>query len=379
MSDVVADINKLNVDSDIVELYMLQVGSGYVYFTPYHTSIVFRDYESPYTERTYVALPINFTGFEHKSDGAYARPRVTFANVLNTFENSIVSNDDLIGNKVIRRKTLLKYTGTGGSGVPTELPKQIFLIDRIEAANAQLVTFELSTPFDLAGVKVPNRYAIPNTCTWRYQGASSISGLGVGVGGCTWSNNNNGVDVYLDRKNNLLINSTHVESTVHTGGSYTKDLVYKVSTTGTRNNPDGTTTSATIFNLWQPYADGTGDLGTTVARRARQYTTYSSGTTYYTYQQGELYNDIVYYNNQLWVCRISHTTAALPTVTSAYWQRADECGKKLSSCAARFRSQASSANASVPSTQEKNYTHLSNSSNQGVLPYGAFPTSRKFR
>lgn len=377
MSDVVADINKLNVDSDIVELYMLQVGSGYVYFTPYHTSIVFRDYESPYAERTYVSLPLNFTGFEHKSDGAYARPRVTFANVLQTFENSIVSNDDLIGNKIIRRKTLLKYTGTGGSGTPTEFPKQVFLIDRIEAANAQLVTFELSTPFDLAGVRVPNRYAIPNTCAWRYQGASTISAVSNGVGGCTWSNNNNGVAAYFDRNNNLLIDSTHVQPTLHTGGSYTKDLVYKVQSTGTRNNPDGSTTSSDIFNLWQPYATGTGTLDSTVARRVRQYTTYNSpGTTYYTFTEGELYNDLVYDNGQIWVCRKSHSDTQTPTVTSIYWQRADECGKKLSSCIARFRSTPSSANASVPSVDESPNVSFSET---GILPYGGFPTSRKFR
>jgi lambda family phage minor tail protein L len=376
MSDVVNDVNRLNVDSDLVELYMLQVGSGYVYFTPYHTSIVFRDYESPYTERTYVSLPLNFTGFEHKSDGAYARPRVTFANVLQTFENSIVSNDDLIGKKVIRRKTLLKYTGTGGSGVPTELPKQVFLIDRLEASNAQSVTFELTTPFDLAGIKVPNRYIVPNTCSWRYQGASDVSSVSNGVGGCTWSNNNNGVTAYFDRNNNLLISSSYVETTAHTGGSYSKDLVYKVSASGTRNNVNGTTGGATIYNLWQPIADGTGDLSSAVARRARQYTTYSGGTTYYTYQNGELYNDLVLYDSQIWVCRKSHSDTQTPSNTSIYWERADVCGKKLTSCILRFRSKASSANANVPSTDE---LQDSTFSRLGILPYGGFPTSRKFR
>jgi lambda family phage minor tail protein L len=365
---LIEDVNKLHLDSDLIELFMVQTGeSSYVYFTTYHQSVVFRDYESPYTERTYSSLPVDFTGFEQKSDGAYARPRVSFANILNTFETAIGSNEDLIGLKVVRRKTLQKYTGTGGSGAPTEFPKQVFIIDRIESSNASFVTFELATPFDLAGIKVPNRYIIPNTCPWRYQGSSTD--FGVGVGGCNWNNDNNGFAAYFDRNNNLLIASTLVESTAHTGGSYTKDLVYKVANaSGTRINVDGSTTTTTIYDLWQPYATGSGTLSKTVARRARQYTTYSGGTTYYAYKDGKNYSDAVIYDNSIWVVTQSHTTAQTPSNTSAYWERADVCGKKLTSCKARFQVKEAATN--VPSTDEDS---------RKVLPYGGFPASRRYR
>lgn len=376
---MIEDVNKLHLDSDLIELFIIQTGeSTYQYFTPYHQSVVFRDYEDPYTAQTYTSLPVDFTGFEQKSDGAYARPRVSFANILNTFQNDVGSNEDLIGLKVVRRKTLQKYTGgTVGSTAsvpPTEFPKQVFIIDRIESSNASFVTFELATPFDLAGIKVPNRYIIPNTCPWRYQGSSRD--FGVGVGGCNWNNDNNGFAAYFDRNNNLLIDSTLVESTAHTGGSYTKDLVYKVQkdTPGTRILVNGNTTTETIYDLWQPYATGSGTLSKTVARRARPYTTYSGNTTYYAYKEGKNYSDAVFHDNKIWVVTQSHTTAEEPTGpqkpsnTSAYWERADVCGKKLTSCKARFQVKEAASN--VPSTDEDS---------RKVLPYGGFPASRRYK
>ena len=362
---MILDINKQRLEDDLIELYQVEIGSGFVYFTTYDSNLVFRDFDSPYTERTYVSLPINFSGFEHKADGAYARPTITFANVLQTFENSIGSNEDLIGKKVTRRRTLLSYTGTGGSGEPTELPKQTFIIDRIQGSNPQSVSFELVTPFDVAGVKVPGRYVIPNACSWRYQGASAD--YGVGVGGCTWNDDNRGFTFYLDINNNLLIDSSLVESTAHTGGSYTVNLVYKVGKTGTRVEVNGTTSSQTIYDLWQPRSTDTGTLGVSVARRCRQYSTYNASTTYYVYKEGRIYNDIVLYNNRLWVCISSHAGGKTPAIGSSYWQRVDNCGKKLSSCIARYQGLEAATGVLSTSTSTKE-----------VLPYGGFPASRRF-
>jgi hypothetical protein len=144
--------------------------------------------------------------------------------------------------------------------------------------------------------------------------------------------------------------------------------VYKVeNTAGTRVNVNGTTSIATIYDLWQPRADGTGTLTASLARRSRQYSTYNVATTYYTYKQGKLYNDVVLYNSHLWVCTLSHSGGQLPSTSSSYWERTDACGKKLSSCIARYQGQEAATN--VLSTTTKNTE---------VLPYGGFPASRRF-
>lgn len=362
---MIIDINKQRVTSDLVELYQVQTLSGYVYFTTYPTAVTFRDYYSPYTIRTYTPLPITFTGYESKADGAYSRPRVTFANILTTFKDALGSNDDLIGRKVIRRKTLVSQLGTGsGSTPPVELPKQVFIIDRIESESPAQVIFELAAPFDLAGINVPGRYIIPNTCAWIYQGNAADRTLEK-IGGCSWrqDNSNPGFAVYYDYNNYLIALNTGFAT--HTGGAYTKNSLYKVAKTLTRVNVNGSTTSISGFDYWQAIANGSGALTTTNSRKCRAYTAHTS-TTYYTYKEGRLYNDVVLYQNKMWVCTKSHTGLQLPTEGSIYWERADVCAKKLSSCAVRFKAKQSGGVTLV----DQNETV--------ILPYGGFPAARRF-
>lgn len=361
---MIIDINKQRVTSDLVELYQLETPSGYVYFTTYPTQITFRDYFSPYTQQTYIPLPITFTGYENKADGAYSRPRVSFANILTTFKGALGSNDDLIGKKVIRRKTLLSQINTNP---PVELPKQIFIIDRIESESPTQVVFELAAPFDLAGINIPGRYIIPNTCAWVYQGSAADRTLQK-VGGCTWrvNNSNPGFAVYYDYNNYLIALKTSFAT--HTGGSYTKNTLYKVvKSVLTRVNVDGTTTilSNSEFDYWQAISSGTGALSISNSRRCRPYTNYNAATTYFTYKEGRLYNDVVLYNNKMWVCTKSHSNQ-LPSESSIYWERIDICSKKLSSCAVRFKA------------KQNNGVTLVDQNESVILPYGGFPAARRF-
>lgn len=359
---MIIDINKQRVTSDLVELYQIETSSGYEYFTTYPTSVTFRDYFSPYTLQTYNPLPITFTGYESKADGAYSRPRITFANILTTFKNAIgVSNDDLIGRKIIRRKTLASQLG---SNPPIELPKQIFILDRVESESPTQIIFELAAPFDLAGINIPGRYIIPNTCAWVYQGNAADRTLQK-IGGCTWrqDNSNPGFAVYYDYNNYLIALGTGFAT--HTGGAYTKNTLYKVAKTITRINVNGSTTSISEFDYWQAISSGTGALSTNNSRRCRAYVAHNTSTTYYTYKEGRLYNDVVLYNNKMWVCTKSHINQ-LPKEGSIYWERVDICGKKLSSCAVRFKARQSAGVTLVDQDESK------------ILPYGGFPAARRF-
>lgn len=362
---MIVDINKQRVASDLVELYQVETPSGYAYFTTYPTAVTFRDFYPDYTTRTYTPLPITFTGYENKADGAYSRPRVSFANILTTFKDVFGSNDDLIGKKVIRRKTLYSQLASGSSSTPpVESPKQVFIIDRIESESPIQVIFELAAPFDLAGIKVPGRYIIPNTCAWIYQGSAADRSLQK-VGGCTWreDNSNPGFPTYYDYNNYLIaIDSSF---TTHTGGSYTKNTLYKVAKTLTRVNINGSTTSVNDFDYWQATTTGTGVLSISNSRKCRAYNIYNSEETYHTYKEGRIYSDVVLYNNKMWLCAKSHS-GQTPVEGSIYWERADVCAKKLSSCAVRFKAR-----------QNLGIT-LVDQDETVVLPYGGFPAARRF-
>jgi len=363
---MIIDVNKQRIDSELVELFII----GDAYFTTFASTVTFRDNESPYTLRTYLSLPIELTGIEMKSDGAYSRPKLTVANVLSTFSDTIgVTANDLIGVKVVRRKTLHKYLISGSvQNPPTEGPIQSYIIDRKESENALSITFELASPFDLAGIKIPGRYIIPNTCGWTFQGGAADT-TNSRVGGCTWriSSNNNGVAVYLDSRNNLFI--TGISPPTHNQvASFTKDYIYAISGDKIRINVNGSTSSVSRPEYYQAYASSAGQLTRATGRRCIPYTTYNSGTTYYVYRDGYLFNDYVLYNGHIWRCLKSNVNK-IPK-GGDFWVRADVCGKKLTSCAQRFGSMATSVQFSnIPSVTQDS---------SKVLPYGGFPASRRY-
>ena len=116
MSAIIEDVQKQDPASGLVHLYEIELTSSTsIYF---HTgleadltTVQFRDQTTPSTIRTYSALPIQMTGFKKATTGSIPRPKMTVANVLTTFGTALggLSNDDLLGNKVTRRSTLIKY------------------------------------------------------------------------------------------------------------------------------------------------------------------------------------------------------------------------------------------------------------------------------
>jgi lambda family phage minor tail protein L len=137
--------------------------------------------------QTYTAFPIECEGFEYSGNGQLPRPRLRVANVLSTITtvllavNVITPGNDLIGAKVIRRRTLARYMDASNFpgnvnpyGTPdstAEFPEEIYYISRKVAENRDVVEFELAAAFDLQGVRAPKRQCIANVCQWGYRSA----------------------------------------------------------------------------------------------------------------------------------------------------------------------------------------------------------------
>lgn len=219
MSDIIDTVQLQDIDDSLLHLFELTiVGSSttiyaYAGLEAGETSIYFPDRNSPYTAREYSALPMELEGVEMSSDGAQSRPILSVANIvsiartLNTDETSlrdeletlnIVRNEDIIGSKITLRTTLGKnLVSAGSSGVaPVEFPIQTFFLDRIFQENSVLVSFELASPFDVEGLKIPSRTVIGKYCPWKYKGARQNPP----IGGCDWSPEDNG-NRYYDKDN----------------------------------------------------------------------------------------------------------------------------------------------------------------------------------
>lgn len=337
MTELIESVQVIEPGSEIVELYEIELESSTLYFHSGLDStlsqIQFRDRVSPYTIRNYVAIPIEMSGVSFNADGAVDRPELTIANVLNTLSSSIGgNNDDLIGKKVTKRTTLKKYLvgETGDDSPPVEFPIKKFYIDRIASENNTTVTFELSAPFDISGIKLPNRTIIGKYCSWIYQG----NDLGQ-PGGCTWDKNS--LIEYADGSGGVNSHKAYFSEE-------DKPIVPK------------TEVSAMTSAGWN----------------SEDY------ETYVVYPEDSPYdaNDFVEYTLEgqttIWKASADVPDNQAPYPGSPYWVRGDLCGKTLNSCKCRFQF--------VPETQgTSNSIPSVDKDTKPRLPFGAFIGSLKFR
>lgn len=178
--------------------------------------------------KQYLATPIGIEGFSIASDGAQNRPTLSVANVASlarsisdnsdsdsienetTFDDilqgiNITKNEDILGSIVYHRRTLLKNTFVQVSGsmysyddrstvvtsapIPKEFPSAKYILDRVAAENHLIVQFELCSPFDVQGLKIPNRYVIGKYCPWEYRGAANQGNNSI-KSGCSYNGSN---------------------------------------------------------------------------------------------------------------------------------------------------------------------------------------------
>ena len=395
---VVEDLQKQSPSSALIQLYEIELtSSSSIYF---HSgleadlsTVQFRDKTTPSTIRTYTALPIHMVGFKKASRGALPRPKMTVANVLSTFGDALgdLSNDDLLGNKVIRRTTLVKYLYGEASdqSPPVEFPTETWYIDRVASEDAAVVTFELAAPHDLVGITVPNRHAMSNACSWIYKGASFDKEREDRVGGCNWDVQGkltvDGV-VYTNWVNvddEFVIPSTTsftAYSGVSDGTTLTLNGYYSTSKTDAiRYNIDGSQTgSQTVTEYWQcrkaatKSTAGTPDDDNVYFNRIRVYAAWSNSTTYYAYTEDRLNSYVSYEaNSQTKLWKLRKTNLNQTPGEGNYWSMGDACSNTLKGCAMRYNGEpisSGTASSTMKTTQVDRWS----------LTFGGFPGAKRY-
>lgn len=351
MSDIIDTVQIQEIDDALVTLFDVTLPSGTVtYFfdglDDGTNNIYFPQKEldsdsssatyNKYPLKEYVAIPIQVEGIETNSSGASNRPTLTLANIpvlsRSISNNSdgvddesdildiltsegIVTNEDLLGTRVVIRRTLLSKTNRSSDSAPSsspiEFPSQTYVIDRVSGENNITVQFELATPLDIEGVLLPNRVVIGKYCPWKYQGyfhpdRSQNPVVASKDGGCTWPIDSRGR--FFDKDDNIITkNISSIPTYDSTTQNSPRSAGYKTKTV--RNGHT---------EIWE-------------AIRAVPAET-SNG---------------------------QHN----PTNSRGYWKRLDVCGKTLNSCKIRF--QGNNANEDLNTTF--------------ALPFGGFPGAKQFR
>lgn len=127
----------------------------------------------------YEPWAVKAEGFDFSSSGQIPRPKLSLANVYGTITALVLLYDDMVGAKVTRKRTMVKYLdavnftgGVNASADPTAgFPDDIFSVDRKVTENKHLVVLELTAAFDVSGVQLPRRMIVQNVCPWAYRGS----------------------------------------------------------------------------------------------------------------------------------------------------------------------------------------------------------------
>lgn len=125
---------------------------------------------------TYTPWPINAVEFATPSQGSPARPKLQVGNFGGTASALCRQYEDLLAIKLKRRRTLVKYLDAVNfsAGNPTanpaeEYPVETWIITRKVNETPAAIEFELGSPLDLQGVKLPRRQVVAGTCLWAYR------------------------------------------------------------------------------------------------------------------------------------------------------------------------------------------------------------------
>lgn len=168
--EVNAELTNLTADA-LVTLYVLdatEIGGELLFFYPgtddNHGSVLWQG-------NLYVALPMEAAGFEYKGEGSPPRPSITFGNVAGMFSGLVLAFDDMIGAKLVRKRTFARYLDGQPTADPTQaLPDEVFFFERKATENKFAVQFELGTTLDIEDTSLPARVIHSNLCAWIYRG-----------------------------------------------------------------------------------------------------------------------------------------------------------------------------------------------------------------
>jgi len=258
MPDLIDTVQLQEIDDAYVELFDVTLPSGVKVYLFNGLSDGTNNIYFPqktisggvYTLKEYFALPISIDGVELNGAGVSPRPSLRIANIPTLtrsisnnedgvsdeetlfsilVDEGLLKNEDLLNTRIDYRRTLLSNTYNSGnshpSSPPVEFPSQTYIIDRVASEDSIMVEFELASPIDVEGVKVPGRVVIGRYCVWRYQGGKLNN-----EGGCNWPLNGNGI--FFDENDQLITRSISSIATWAGSGAYNFEDKVKTVTSG---------------------------------------------------------------------------------------------------------------------------------------------------
>jgi lambda family phage minor tail protein L len=169
MTIVIRQESQKSETSPLIELYTLDLtalGDTIYYFTPNKPdagSVVWQG-------NTYVSFDLEAEGFELDGKGSAPTPKIRFSVTNPVITGFINDFKDMIGAKITRCKTYVKFLDGEVSANPNaHYPLDIYKVERKSSENRFQVEFELSSVMDQRGAMLPGRTITAFYCPWRYR------------------------------------------------------------------------------------------------------------------------------------------------------------------------------------------------------------------
>ncbi|WP_426751722.1 phage minor tail protein L [Myxococcus sp. Y35] len=173
---IAEDIQKLELGA-LVELFVLDAtslpGGGISYF---HAGTNGLGGPVVWQGAEYQPWPVEARGFEKSGTGRLPRPTLTMANVVGTIGALARDFNDLLGARVLRKRTFVRYLdavnfpgGVNPTASPVEaFPDDEFVVDQKTSESKHFIEFALAARCDLDGIRLPLR-VITQMCGWEYR------------------------------------------------------------------------------------------------------------------------------------------------------------------------------------------------------------------
>ncbi|MDI1362507.1 phage minor tail protein L [Methylotenera sp.] len=155
---IIPELQKPSKESAWVELYKLDAtafGGGVFYFCNEQNktggNVIFG-------ANTYVALPIQVSGWDMNNTGTSAKPTLSVSNVSKALLSAINAQKDLVGTKLTRIRTFGKFLADGSTpnGAAFIGPDTMF-IEQKTYHDRTMLQFQLTSVMDRMGMKLPRR------------------------------------------------------------------------------------------------------------------------------------------------------------------------------------------------------------------------------
>lgn len=137
----------------------------------YFTSTVESDgSEVVWNGQTYTPVEIAAEGFEYNGQGSFPTPTLQLSNVTNIASALVIANQDLIGAKLTRIRTLKTYLDDGDTPDPLQIfAPDIYVVEQKTKHDKRSIEWKLSAAVDQQGLQIPGHVLVRDFCSHTYR------------------------------------------------------------------------------------------------------------------------------------------------------------------------------------------------------------------